>query len=243
MTQPAERACRGIEATAAATERLLSVVGNLDDTVVRGPSLLPGWSRRHVLAHLARNADALTNLLTWARTGVEHPMYTSREDRDAAIELGAARGYLVITEDLGAASARFAAAAEALPEAAWSASLTTAQGKRIAAWEVPWFRMREVWLHLVDLDAGVGYDALPVDVLERLLDDVTAEFDGRPGVPPLAVDVTLPDGRGRTWPVNAGGAQDPPTVAGDAAAVLGWLTGRGDGAGLRGELPALPAWA
>jgi maleylpyruvate isomerase len=30
------------------------------------PSLLPGWPRRTVIAHLARNADALVNLLTWA---------------------------------------------------------------------------------------------------------------------------------------------------------------------------------
>ena len=29
-----------------------------------GPSLLPGWSRRTVIAHVARNADALGNLLT-----------------------------------------------------------------------------------------------------------------------------------------------------------------------------------
>jgi hypothetical protein len=50
-----------------------------------GPSLLPGWSRRTVIAHVARNADALCNLLTWARTGVETPMYASAEAREAAI--------------------------------------------------------------------------------------------------------------------------------------------------------------
>jgi maleylpyruvate isomerase len=33
------------------------------------PSALPGWSRAHVLTHVARNADAMINLLTWARTG------------------------------------------------------------------------------------------------------------------------------------------------------------------------------
>ena len=34
----------------------------------RAPSALPGWTRAHVLTHLARNADAMVNLLTWART-------------------------------------------------------------------------------------------------------------------------------------------------------------------------------
>ena len=47
-----------------------------------GPSLLPGWSRGHVLTHLARNADGAVNLLTWARTGVETPQYVSQEQRE-----------------------------------------------------------------------------------------------------------------------------------------------------------------
>jgi len=33
------------------------------------PSLLPGWTRAHVLAHLARNADAMRNMLAGARSG------------------------------------------------------------------------------------------------------------------------------------------------------------------------------
>lgn len=243
MTQPAERASRGVEATAAATERLHEIVAGLDDTAVRGGSLLPGWSRRHVLAHLARNADALTNLLTWARTGVEHFVYASREDRDAAIEQGAARGYLLIAEDLAAASARFAAAATALPESAWSAVMTTAKGRRVVAWQVPWLRMREVWLHLVDLDAGVGFDTLPPDVLEHLIDDVAGEFDGRAGVPALVLDVTLPGDRQRSWPVSVNGTPSPRTVTGTAPDVLGWLTGRSSGSGLRGDVPELPAFA
>src|SRR5947209_4673969 len=52
------------------TDRLLVSLDKLDDDAVGEPSLLPGWTRGHVLAHLARNADALVNLLTWARTGV-----------------------------------------------------------------------------------------------------------------------------------------------------------------------------
>src|SRR3954447_4566989 len=43
----------------------------LTDDDLRKPSRLPGWTRAHVVAHLARNADALINLCTWARTGVE----------------------------------------------------------------------------------------------------------------------------------------------------------------------------
>jgi hypothetical protein len=55
----------------AASEHLLDTAAGFSDANVRGPSLLPGWSRGHVLTHLARNADDGRNLLVWARTGVE----------------------------------------------------------------------------------------------------------------------------------------------------------------------------
>ena len=72
-------------------ERALgTALGRLVPHEYAEPSLLPGWTRAHVLGHLAGNADALTNLLTWARTGVETPMYASPEARDAEIDRRAA---------------------------------------------------------------------------------------------------------------------------------------------------------
>src|SRR3954447_21274961 len=53
------------------------------------PSALPGWTRRHVVAHVAFNARALMRLLHWARTGEKTPMYASAEARNAEIEEGA----------------------------------------------------------------------------------------------------------------------------------------------------------
>ena len=64
----------------------------LEPAQVTEPSRLPGWTRGHVLSHLARNADALVNLLTWARTGVETVMYASAEARDEEIAETAATG-------------------------------------------------------------------------------------------------------------------------------------------------------
>jgi len=76
---------------AESTGRLLATAAELTDDQAREPSLLPGWSRGHVLTHLARNADGLRNLLIWARTGVVTPQYPSGQARDAAIEPGAGR--------------------------------------------------------------------------------------------------------------------------------------------------------
>jgi len=56
-----------------ATGRLTADVCGLTDEQAREQSLLAGWSRGHVLTHLARNADGLGNLLAWPRTGVRTP--------------------------------------------------------------------------------------------------------------------------------------------------------------------------
>jgi uncharacterized protein (TIGR03083 family) len=45
-----------------ATRLLIDTVSTLPPAATAEPSLLRGWTRGHLLAHLARNADALTNL-------------------------------------------------------------------------------------------------------------------------------------------------------------------------------------
>ena len=51
-----------------ATQRLLDEARTLTDDDLRVPSLLPGWSRAYVLAHVARGADITRNLLAGARS-------------------------------------------------------------------------------------------------------------------------------------------------------------------------------
>src|ERR1700761_6207748 len=75
-----------------ATQRLVRTAAQLSAAEIRQPSLLPGWTRGHVLSHVARNADGLRNLLIWAQTGTQTPMYPSAEARVAGIEAGAERG-------------------------------------------------------------------------------------------------------------------------------------------------------
>ncbi|WP_285639300.1 maleylpyruvate isomerase family mycothiol-dependent enzyme [Lentzea sp. NBRC 102530] len=229
---------RHITAVREATDVLYEVVEELDEAAVRGASLLPGWTRGHVITHLARNADALVNLLTWARTGVEHQAYASRADRDADIEEGSHRLLQVIKADLDSACQRFDVACREFPQHAWRSEVTAPKGQSILASTVPLFRLREIWIHLIDLNAGVGFDDLPAAFVEEFLDDAVRQFEGR--VDPFEIEVTLPDGTQRRWAVN--GPASRKSVSGSASAVLAWLTGRSDGAGLRGELPELPDW-
>ena len=214
-------------------QAVATALGRLVEADYRGPSLLPGWDRAHLLGHLAGNADALTNLLTWARTGVETPMYSSGEARDADIARRAALPPAALDADVLAATRRFADAVAAMPEHAWSAEVRTRQGRAVPAVEVIWMRAREAWVHAVDLDAGVGFDDVPADVLVAVLDGV---FNGweRAGTDP-GVTVFAGD---REW--GAGGV----AVSGPVPAVAGWVLGRTAGEGLRsdGPLPTLPPW-
>src|SRR2546421_13084014 len=107
------------------------------------PSLLPGWSRGHVLTHLARNADGLTNLLTWAHTGVVTPQYADREQRDAEINAGARRSWDALIADIRESAERFARVAEDLSPDQWALHLDTAPGQRSEVALVPWRRLRE----------------------------------------------------------------------------------------------------
>ena len=60
-----------------ATQRLLGTARVIAEPDLRQPSLLPGWTRAHVLAHLARGADAMRTLMIGARSGQDRPAYAS----------------------------------------------------------------------------------------------------------------------------------------------------------------------
>jgi len=226
-----------------ATDRLIAAVGELDDNNAAGASLLPGWTRGHVLAHLARNADALTNLLTWARTGVKTPMYASDTARDADIERDAARPLAAHLDDLRTSAERFEAAAAALPEERQAYEVAMRNGVTERAARRPFRRLVEVELHHVDLGVGYSMADLPARFVTQDLDFMTGvKLSGRGDVPALH----LVADEGGSW--RTGRAEGPPiAVTGSSAALLGWVTGRTDGSDLKvsGDgadvpLPALP---
>jgi maleylpyruvate isomerase len=137
-----------------ATARFVDTAGRFTEQDVRQPSLLPGWTRGHVLTHLARNADALRNLLEWARTGVPVSAYVSQQDRDRAIEAGAGRGVAELLADVRESAEAFLADAVALPEPAWRHAVRVLDGAEFPASDVLVRRLVEVELHHVDLGAG-----------------------------------------------------------------------------------------
>ena len=208
------------------------------------PSGLPDWTRAHVLTHIARNADAMVNLLHWARNGTPTPAYASPEQRDADIATGAKRSPAEIRDDVIASSDRLAAVVRDMPASAWSAVVEGPKGGAMPASEVLWLRAREVWIHAVDLDIGAWFTDLPRPMLHELLDDATQTLGARPEFPRLLL---VPTDEQRTWSVREDADEGELTeVRGPVAELAAWLLGRSKGRSLRtaqGTRPtALPPW-
>lgn len=217
------------------TERLVATAERLGDADVRAPSLCPGWTRGHVLSHLARNAEALSRVCAAVLTGEPDTMYDSVEARDADIEAGAGRSAAELASDL---RTQAAALAPQLTRLGVEHIGTTVErvpgGQLIAAERVPFMRLREVVWHHVDLDAGYGFADTPDELVHLFLDDAVARLASSDGAPGLAIRTD----EGDEWTIGDGRA----TIAGSRWGVLYWLA-RGRTDGLKepaASLPALP---
>lgn len=164
------------------TELLASQVAGLDEQAMTGSSALPGWTRKHLVAHVAANADALGNLVHWARTGERTPMYSSMDQRNADIDSGAKLSATQLAAWMNGSARNLAVAMDALSTDQWRAEVVTAQGRTVSATEIPWLRAREVCVHAVDLGTGLTFADLPDGFLAALVVDIQAKR-GLVGVP------------------------------------------------------------
>ena len=220
----------------------------------RQPSLLPGWSRGHVLTHLARNAEGVARSLTGTLRGEPIPMYGGA-DRDAAIEAGAGRDPDELVEDVAATAARLEATWSRLSPADWARPALHRSGS-VPALRMVGLRWREVEVHRVDLDSGYGPGDWPASFVAPLLPSLLDPDRIRPRLPAgLVVEVINTDS-GQRWLVGdvtpvAGTARStraaavrsaappPVRVVGPSWALVGWLVGRPSA--VRRELPDPPA--
>jgi maleylpyruvate isomerase len=233
------------------TELFLRTMAALDDDELAEPTALPGWSRRHVVAHVGFNARALQRLVEWARTGRPHPMYTSAEQRASEIDAGATWDARRLRRLVIDSAADLAADLDTLNDERWHATVVTAQGRSVPATEIPWMRTREVAIHAVDLGGSTTFEDLPDDLCEAIIDDVVTRRSGQRRDPAIVVHTLT----GRTWTVDGPADQDegdegapagPISVTGSPAQLARWLTGRGAGelrtAGDDRPPPALTPW-
>ena len=229
----------------AATSRLLVTAKTLSDADVLAPSGLPGWSRGHVLSHLARNADSLVNLLTSASTGVDIPQYPSRAARDAGIEAGATRPIAEQVRDLEESHRRFADAVDVVPRANWANGIRWMSGETRPASKILDARLREVAIHHIDLDAGYTASDWPPEFALRILISVVPAFEVRGMAPVTLVAHDVDEVPGVDGVVLVNGGSNLRVYA-DAHLLATWLLGRSSVAGIEWtggpKLPIPPAW-
>jgi len=217
------------------TGLLMRTAAGLDDEAVRVPSLCEGWTRAHVLSHIARNADALGNLVDWAVSGTPRAMYASPEARDADIAAGSTRGAQELFTDLEDSAARFAAAATGLGGAPEQVEVEMRGGRKVLGGQLPTLRLMEVVIHHVDLDAGYTFADADPGFVRRTVANAVARMESGGQAP----SVRLRSDEGDEWSIGDGEQE----VTGSNAALLLWLA-RGDGSGVSSSvpLPELPAW-
>ena len=153
-------------ATRDATERVSVTIADLTDDLARGASRLPGWSRGHVLTHLARNADGVRNMVEGAIVAEVRDMYPDGADgRAAAIDAGAGRPAHELVADFTTAAAALDDAWQRMPDDAWDRQGVTLAFGPLEMRKMVWSRRRELLVHVVDLDLGVTPADLPDDYL------------------------------------------------------------------------------
>jgi maleylpyruvate isomerase len=214
------------------TDSLLRTLDGLTEEQVREGSALPGWTRGHVLTHLARNADAMGNLVRWAVSGVRTPMYPSSQARNADIDAGATRPAPVIVADVVASADRLATAIEALiaagPDAlARPVVFGPVQPDSVShpAARIVSHRRREVEVHHADL--GAGYQPLdwPEDFVRETLEGLSRTRCGAAGLAGITA-LVAEDGTRWSLVTEGGGHAAHRDLIGPAVGLATWLLGR-----------------
>jgi maleylpyruvate isomerase len=223
-----------------ATQRLVRTVDGFVDGDLESPSLLPEWSRAHVIAHLSLNAEALAGVLEGRTRPEPATMYRSDQARDADIADLARAKHAELRKRFLAGTTLLADAVDRFPDEHWQDSFErTPGGRTIRYAAIPGMRLREVEIHHVDLDARFdprGWsDAFSAHLVSAMVKRGASEQSFRI----LATDLA------RTWVIGEDPGETGTTVSGPAGDLAWWLTGRPPADSLTsstGDLPPVKAW-
>ncbi|MBW4722249.1 maleylpyruvate isomerase family mycothiol-dependent enzyme [Saccharothrix obliqua] len=214
-----------VEAVYDAHRRLGAVIEGLTDAQVGEPSLLPDWTRGHVLAHLANVTAALARQAEHEGELIE--VYPGgRPARNAAIEAEAGRTAAEHRAAIEAAVTRLTAAWNGVRN--WDSRVAHRDGVLRDTVFALW---REVEIHTFDLDLADA--AWSAEFCEHAVEFLTPRV-------PDGVRLTLAStDDGREWTIGSG---DPVELRGERNDLVAWLAGREPRGTVTGERPALNPW-
>jgi maleylpyruvate isomerase len=143
------------------------------------PSLLPGWTRGHLLTHIAGNARSFVRQLEGAERGVPAERYPGGQAfRDAEIEDGAKRPWAETIEDVRASADALDAALAG--HTRWDVPGLDNDGNELPTTDVPFRRLRETVVHHADLgDPGYAAADWPDEYVREELRRQQMRWDAR----------------------------------------------------------------
>jgi maleylpyruvate isomerase len=223
-----------------ATQRLVRTVDGLDDDALAAPSGLPDWTRAHVVAHLALNAEGMAGVLHSRIEGGSTTMYRSDEARSGDIEALAAADRAELRDRFLAGTTLVTEAVERMPDEFWTETFERTPGGRVIRYAaIPGMRLREVEIHHVDLDAGFSPQGWSDAFASHLIGAMVKREPSDTSFRVLATDLAS------TWVVGDDPGESGTTVSGPAGELAWWLTGRPPADSLTsstGDLPLVKAW-
>lgn len=191
---------RDIAGATAAHAQLIANLALLDQVGAGRPSLLPGWTRSHVVAHIALNAHSHAGMLEAAARGEPAVQYPGgAEQRTADIEATAGLPAADLLTLIGDSNERVQAAWAAMPTEAWAGEGASISGPVPLA-DLPFRRWREALVHLADVDLGYSWADWPMDYVRLELPRMTMLWASRTpmGLSTLPAAALAADPRRRT---------------------------------------------
>lgn len=191
----------------AAHRRFTAAVSVLSTAELRVPSTLPGWTRGHVIAHVADGGRAFADLTEAALRGEIVSLFPGGVDeRNARIEQLATAPMDVLADGITRLEAAWARA----EPADWRRPVRFRNGDLAGTVFTRW---REVWIHLADCAIGVTPADWPAPLAAHAIDFLWSRIPG--GVALVATDT------GQRWG-PAGGEE----VSGTVRELAAWAAGR-----------------
>ena len=139
-------------------QRLLESLDSLTDDQCREPSALPGWTRGHVLSHLARNAESHVHVLQCAVRGEVGEQYVGgakarKEGIESHAHDSAESLVSAVRKSIYALEGQWAAT----NSEGWQGHGVNSAGASIAMSDIVFLRWREVEVHHADLSLAFTF--------------------------------------------------------------------------------------
>jgi len=139
-------------------------LNELSDDDLDGLTLIPGLSRRHVIAHVGYQARKLSSLVEAARKGLEHQAFIEPGQSNEDISFGATLPAHALRYLFAHSEVHLNVEWRDLHTDGWRATVIGIDGRPVPIRETPCLRAREIWEMAVVLNNGGRRSDVPSEL-------------------------------------------------------------------------------